>query len=105
MQRQRGSSTSSPTRGATVDDLPELSCMADLTFLRETHRIRPSETTYDCVDRDVWIDPSVPIPRADTFDDMTVDSAESEVQAEVFVTEADVARILEEVGGVPRRGG
>jgi hypothetical protein len=35
-------------RGATIDDLPELSCMADLTFLRETHRIRPSETTYDC---------------------------------------------------------
>jgi hypothetical protein len=37
-----------------------------------SHRVRPSETTYDCVDRDVWIDPSVPISRADIFDDMTV---------------------------------
>jgi hypothetical protein len=53
------------------------------------------------VDRDVWIDPSVPIPRADTFDDMTVDSADPEVQVEVCVTEPDIARILKDVRGVP----
>ncbi len=47
----------------------------------------------------MWTDPPVPIPRADTFDDMTVGSADPEGQVEVCATEADVARILEEERG------